>query len=94
MEIISYFRTFPFSSVFSIICKIVISTPARPPAAEPSISLIEEIAWESSSHAILPAESGVGQQMVNSAWHCLGMLDLLGQTRPLRCLYYDLRTEH
>ena len=63
MEIISYFRTFPFSSVSSIICKIIIFTPPAP--LVPSISLIEEIAGESSSHVILPAEHVVGQQMAN-----------------------------
>ena len=49
-----------------------LSTPPRPPAppAPPSRSLIEEIAGESSSHVILPAEHVVGQQMVNTAWEC------------------------
>ena len=44
----------------------------------PSRSLIEDIAWESSSHVISPAERVVGQQMVS-----LGIWDLLGQTTRL-----------
>ena len=78
MEIISYFRTFPFSSMSSIICKIIIDTTSTTSTTSTTIKIIN---WRDRRGKFISRYfacrtccwSADGQ-------HCLGMLDLLGQT--------------